>query len=52
LGWKIAEMIADASSLRLPDGEEGGWALARLSDTRGQAAVLRAVDTLIDQRRA
>ena len=52
LGWQIAEMIADASCLRLPDGEEGGWALARLSDARGQAAVLRAIDALIDQRRA
>jgi hypothetical protein len=43
LGWEM---------LRRVDGEDGGWALARMSDTRGQGAVLRAVDMLIGQRRA
>jgi hypothetical protein len=44
-------MIADAAKLRPVDGDEGGWALARVSDTRGHGAVLRAVDMLIGQRR-
>ena len=52
LGWKIAGMIADAGKLRRVDESDGGWALALVNDTRGQAAVLRAVDALIDQRRA
>ena len=52
LGWDIAGMIADAAMLPRVDGEDGGWALARVSDTRGQGAVLRAVDILIGQRRA
>ena len=52
LGWEIASMIADAAMLRGVDGDNGGWALARVSDTRGQGAVLRAVDLLIGQRRA
>jgi len=51
LGWEIAGMIADAAVLRRVDGEDGGWALARVSDTRGQGAVLRAIDMLIGQRR-
>jgi hypothetical protein len=51
LGWEIAGMIADAAMLRRVDGEDGGWALARVNDTRGQSAVLRAVDMLIVQRR-
>lgn len=51
LGWQIAGMIADAAKLHVDDGEEG-WALVALNDTRGQAAVLRAVDVLIGQRRA
>ena len=41
-------IIADRRRLR---GLEG-WCLALLSDTRGQAAVLHAVDALIEQRRA
>ena len=51
LGWEIAGMIADAAMLPRVDGDDGGWALARVSDTRGQGAVLRAVDALIGQRR-
>jgi hypothetical protein len=51
LGWQIASMIADAAKLRCVDGSDGGWALAFVNDTRGQAAVLRAVDALIGQRR-
>ena len=51
LGWKVAGMIAKAVRLR-PDEDDAGWSLALLSDTRGQAAVLRAVDVLIDERRA
>jgi hypothetical protein len=31
--------------------DEPGWSLAMLSDQRGQAAVLRAIDALIAQRR-
>ena len=52
LGWKVAGMIANAARLRPVDEDDAGWSLALLSDTRGQAAVLRAVDALIDQRRA
>ena len=50
LGWQVAGMIADAA--RLPRLADQGWSLILLSDTRGQAAVLRAVDALITQRRA
>ena len=49
LGWQVAGMIADAANL-LPV-EDGAWSLAMLNDTRGQAAVLRAVDALIGERR-
>ena len=52
LGWKVAGLIARAARLRPVDEGGAGWSLALLSDTRGQAAVLRAVDTLIEQRRA
>jgi hypothetical protein len=53
LGWKVAGMIAVAVGLRPADADDdAGWRLARLSDTRGQAAVLLAVDALIGQRRA
>ena len=44
-------MIAKAARLRPLDEDDAGGSLALLSDTRGQAAVLRAVDTLIDERR-
>jgi hypothetical protein len=50
LGWKVADMIAEAAKLpRL--GDDTGWSLALLNDRRGQAAVLRAFDALIRQRR-
>ena len=52
LGWQIAGMVADAANLLPVEDEEGGWSLAMLNDTRGQAAVLRAVDVLIEQRRS
>jgi hypothetical protein len=52
LGWKIAGLIAKAARLRPVDEGDAGWSLALLSDTRGQSAVLRAVDALIDERRA
>ena len=52
LGWQVAGMIAEAARLRRVDDEEPGWNLALLNDTRGQVAVLRAVDALINQRRA
>ena len=52
LGWKVASMIAKTSRLRPVDEDNAGWSLTLLSDTRGQAAVLRAVDMLIEQRRA
>ena len=45
-------MIATAARLRPVDEDDAGWSLALLSGTRGQAAVLRALDALIDQRRA
>ena len=51
LGWQIAGMIAAAAKLRRVDDGEEGWALAMLNDTRGQGAVLRALDTLICSRR-
>ena len=51
LRWKVAGMIAKAARLRPLDEDDAGGSLALLSDTRGQAAVLRAVDTLIDERR-
>jgi hypothetical protein len=44
-------MIAAAAKLRRVDDGEEGWALAMLNDTRGQGAVLRALDTLICSRR-
>ena len=45
-------MIAKVARLRPVDEDDAGWSLALLSDTRGQAAVLRAVDALVEQRRA
>jgi hypothetical protein len=52
LGWQVAGMIAEAAQLHRADDGEAGWRLTRLNDSRGQAAVLRAFDTLIGQRRA
>jgi hypothetical protein len=51
LGWKVAGLIASAAQLPRVDEDEPGWSLAPLSDRRGQAAVLRAFDALIEQRR-
>jgi hypothetical protein len=51
LGWQVAALIASAAQLPLVDEDEPGWSLAMLSDQRGQAAVLRAFDALIVQRR-
>ena len=51
LGWKVAGLVAKAANLRRVDEDEPGWSLAMLSDQRGQAAVLRAFDALIAQRR-
>ena len=51
LGWKVAGLIASAAQLPRVDEDEPGWSLAMLSDQRGQAAVLRAFDALIGQRR-
>ena len=51
LGWKVASLVAKAANLRRVDEDEPGWSLAVLSDRRGQAAVLRAFDALIEQRR-
>lgn len=45
-------MIAKAARLRPVDEGDAGWSLALLSDTPGQGAVLHALDTLIEQRRA
>jgi hypothetical protein len=44
-------MIASAAELPLIDEDEFGWRLALLNDRRGQAAVLRAFDALIVERR-
>jgi hypothetical protein len=52
LAWQIAGMVADVANLLPVEDEERGWSLAMLNDTRGQAAVLRAVDALISHRRA
>jgi hypothetical protein len=51
LGWKVAGPVASSANLRRVDEDEPGWSLAMLSDQRGQAAVLRAFDALIAQRR-
>jgi hypothetical protein len=51
VGWRVAGLIADAANLPLVDEDELGWSLALLSDRRGQAAVLRAFDALIEKRR-
>ena len=51
LGWKVAGLITSAAKLPLIDEDEFGWSLALLSDRRGQAAVLRAFDSLILERR-
>ena len=51
LGWQVAGLVAKAANLRRVDEDEPGWSLAVLSDRRGQAAVLRAFDALIAQRR-
>ena len=51
LGWRIAGEVAIAAGLPSIDEDERGWGLAMLSDRRGQAATLEAIDTLIGQRR-
>jgi hypothetical protein len=51
VGWQVAALVAKAANLRRVDEYEAGWSLAVLSDRRGQAAVLRAFDALIAQRR-
>ena len=51
VGWKVAGLAAQAANLRRVDDDEPGWSLAVLSDRRGQAAVLRAFDALIEKRR-
>jgi hypothetical protein len=52
LGWEAAARVAEAANLRCVDEDEPGWALAKLSDSRGQAAVLRAVDAALQTYRA
>jgi hypothetical protein len=51
VGWQVAGRVAKAANLRRVDEDEPGGSLAVLSDRRGQAAVLRAFDALIAQRR-
>ncbi len=51
IGWQVAGQVARAANLSIVDEDEPGWSLAMLSDHRGQAAVLRAIDALIGQRR-
>jgi len=51
VGWQVAGLVAIAANLRRVDEDELGWSLAVLSDRRGQAAVLRAFDALIEKRR-
>jgi hypothetical protein len=48
----LAGLVAAAANLRRVDNDELGWSLAMLSDQRGQTAVLRAFDALIEQRRS
>jgi hypothetical protein len=43
----VAAQITEAAKLRCVDEDEPGWGVAQLSDTRGQAAVLRAIDTTL-----
>ena len=43
--------IASAAQLPRVDEHEPGWSLAVLNDRRGQAAVLRAFDALVAERR-
>jgi hypothetical protein len=52
IGWQVAGQVAEAANMRSIDSGEPGWSLAMLSDQRGQAAVLRAIERLIAQRRA
>ena len=52
LGWEAAAQVTEAAKLRCVDEDEPGWGLAHLSDTRGRAAVLRAVDAALQSRRA
>jgi hypothetical protein len=47
LGWEAAAQVTEAAKLRWVDEDEPGWALTHLNDTRGQAAVLRAIDTAL-----
>lgn len=52
LGWEAAARVTEAANLRRVDEDEPGWGLAKLGDSRGQAAVLRAVDATLQSRRA
>jgi hypothetical protein len=52
LGLEVAAQVTEAAKLRCVDEDEPGWGLAHLNDTRGQAAVLRALDVALEQRRA
>ena len=48
----MAAQITEAAKLRCVDEDEPGWGVAQLSDSRGQAAVLRAIDVTLEHRRA
>jgi hypothetical protein len=50
LGWEAAAQVAEGANLRRIDEDEPGWALAKLSDSRGQAAVLRVLDATLALR--
>jgi hypothetical protein len=52
LGWEAAALVAEGANLRRVDEDEPGWGLAKLSYSRGQAAVLRVIDVTLEQRRA
>jgi hypothetical protein len=52
LGWEVAAQVAEAATLRFAEEDEPGWGVAHLNDTRGQPAVLRAIDTALQIRRS
>jgi hypothetical protein len=52
LGWEVAARVTEAADLRRVNEDEPGWGLAHLSDTRGRAAVLKAIDVTLAQLRA
>jgi hypothetical protein len=50
-GREAGAQVAEAAKVKCVDEDEPGWGLAHLSDTRGQAAVLKSIDITLEQRR-